>query len=234
MGNTCHGLHIARQKNGCGKCPLVADVFTLQFCIPDKDQKASTIAKLLKDNIFDKLGQQRDFFRSGYKFLQLLILCQYYGIEKIRTMAYHPQGNGVSERFDRTLPDLLVTLDEKAKKEWPEHVSSICQCIMQPPHASTGYSPFHLLLGREPKLLRNPKAVSSDENTVDKWIKNLGKIQGTLLGAAKEVKLKKRMRTRKILQYLEKKVNFSFQNENTNVSNVFYRIVLLKAQSGAF
>jgi len=125
-------------------------------------------------------------------------LCQYYGIEKIRTTAYHPQGNGVCERFNRTLHDLLVTLDERAKKKWPEHVSGLVSMYNTTPHASTGYSPFHLLFGREPKLPRDPRDVSSKENTVDEWMGELGEIQETLWSLAKEVEFKRRTQTRKM------------------------------------
>lgn len=145
------------KRMGVENVLVVTDVFTrYTFAFPTKDQKASTVAKLL-NNIFDKFGPpERLLSDQGRNFCSSLIqrLCQYYGIE-IRTTAYHPQGNGVCERFNRTLHDLLVTLDERAKKRWPEHVSGLVSIYNATPHASTGYSPFHMLFGREPKLPRD-------------------------------------------------------------------------------
>ena len=74
-------------------------------CYAMKDQKAETITNILVD-VFARLGIP-EFLHSdqGRNFESALLkeTCQSLGIIKTHTTAYHPQGNALVERSNRTV-----------------------------------------------------------------------------------------------------------------------------------
>ena len=135
---------------------VVTDSLTkYSWAFPKRNQQASTVAKLLWEKILVHFGfPQRLHSDQGHDFESRIIkdLCKVAGIEKPRTTPYHPQGNGQTERFNRTLLGMLGTLDDDQKCEWPEHVAPLVYAYNCTKHSSTGYSPYFLMFGRCPRL----------------------------------------------------------------------------------
>ena len=71
---------------------------------------------------------------------------------KLRTSPYHPQTNGKYEQFNSTLLNRLGTLTPEQKKDWKTYVSAMVHAYSCSKNAVTGYSPYYLLFGREPRL----------------------------------------------------------------------------------
>lgn len=71
---------------------------------------------------------------------------------KSRTTPYHAMGNGMTERFNRTLLDMLGTLEPHQKINWKSHVAPLVHAYNCTLHESTNESPYCLMFGREPRL----------------------------------------------------------------------------------
>lgn len=67
------------------------------------------------------------------------------GIKQIRTSPYHPQTNGMLERWHRTIKTIIRKLDKPEK--WASTLPMALFAARDAPHGSTGFSPFQLLFG---------------------------------------------------------------------------------------
>ncbi|XP_057187744.1 retrovirus-related Pol polyprotein from transposon 412 [Triplophysa rosa] len=122
---------------------------------PTRDQKTSSVAKVLLEKYFVHYGlPMRMHSDQGRDFESRLVkeVLNTLGVEKSRTMPYHPQGDPQPERFNRTLLDMLGTLDAKRKKRWSQHIGHLVHAYNCTTNEATGFSPHYLMFGREARL----------------------------------------------------------------------------------
>ena len=74
------------------------------------------------------------------------------GYNHIYSTTYHPQSNGMIERFNATFVPQIAKLQDKENNNWDEFLSPVVFACNTGIHSTTNYSPFHLLFGREPRL----------------------------------------------------------------------------------
>ncbi|KAK7909418.1 hypothetical protein WMY93_014102 [Mugilogobius chulae] len=134
---------------------VLTDHFTkFSLAFPTPNQKARTVAKCLWDNFIVYYGiPERLHTDQGPDFESKLIkeLCEVSGIKKCRTTPYHPRGNPV-ERFNRTLLNMLGTLESKQKSKWKDYVKPLVHAYNCTRNETTGYTPYELMFGRSPRL----------------------------------------------------------------------------------
>ena len=149
-------LQLEPSKGNIENVLVITDHFTrFAQAYPSKSQTAHATAKLLWDNFIVHYGFPEKFFSDqGRNFVSELIkdLCRIAKVEKIRTTPYHPQSNGQCERFNKTLCDMIGTLDTEDKADWKSHLSSLTHAYNCTQNASTGYCPYYLMFGRLPRL----------------------------------------------------------------------------------
>ena len=88
------------------------------------DQKADKIVQLLKDNVFALVGPPTKLHsEQGRNFESRILsnLCTAFGVKKSYTTPYHPMGDGLAERMNRSLLNLLRVYTAN-KHDWEEHL----------------------------------------------------------------------------------------------------------------
>ena len=77
--------------------------------------------------------------------------CKAVGVGQHKTTAWRPWSNGLVERFNGVLKDRLRTYSMEVGKEWPSMLPLFAYAYNTTVHSATGYTPFHLMHGWEPR-----------------------------------------------------------------------------------
>ncbi len=72
------------------------------------------------------------------------------GIKSIRTSVYHPQTDGLVERFNRTLKTMIRKFVHEDAKNWDRWLEPLLFAVREVPQASTGFPPLSFFLGVSP------------------------------------------------------------------------------------
>ena len=126
----------------------------LVYAVPN--QKAQTIAHILAEEVVPFFGVPEALLSDrGTNLLSYLMrdLCEILGMTKLNTTAYHPECDGMVERFNRTLKSMLRKHAARFGKQWDQYLSYILWAYRNTPHESTGEKPSFLLFGWD---LRSP------------------------------------------------------------------------------
>lgn len=136
---------------------VLTDHFTRwQDALPIPDGTTPVVAKALDSRIFCYFGipeqlhsDQGSQFESGL----MRELCQLWGVKKTRTTPYHPQGNGMVERQNRTLGDSLRSkLLGADQTDWDQLLPNLMRSFRATPHSTTQETPNYLMFGRETRV----------------------------------------------------------------------------------
>ena len=134
-------------------CTCLWSKYAEAYAIPDKS--AVTVAeKLLK--MFWQYGPPAKILTdNGREFVNKCndLLFEKFGIRHLVTLAYHPQTNGQDERTNQTLKRRLGKLCNKQQNDWDEKLEAIMFGIRTSKSASTMFTPFFLMYGREARQI---------------------------------------------------------------------------------
>ena len=121
---------------------------------PIPDQQAETVARLLVEEVVCRYGApERLLSDRGSNFMSELIanVCRLLNIEKVNTSGYHPQTDGLVERFHQTLITMLSMYVQKHGQDWDRYLSYVLYAYRVSAQESTRESPFFLMFGRDPR-----------------------------------------------------------------------------------
>ena len=149
------------------------------FTIPMIDQKATTVAEHFVKEIICKYGTPKTVLTDqGTNFESKLIknICDIFNINKQHTTAYHPQTDGLVERFNRTLGDMLASYTSNEPNEWDKYLPFVTLAYNSAIQSTVKNCPFYLFFGRMPTLptdrvMNERYNIGNDEGStyLEKW-----------------------------------------------------------------
>ena len=110
-------------------------------------------------NMFSRIGFPEQILSdNGPQFKSELYeqVCRFFQIKCIKTTPYHPSSNGMVERFNGTLKNMLRKLAEKEPKNWDRFVNAALFAYREIPNETTGFSPYEMIYGRR---VRGPMSI---------------------------------------------------------------------------
>ena len=110
------------------------------------------VAKLLVEKWFSVFGiNTRIHSNQGKSFDKEVVshLCKMFGIRQSTTNPYNPHGNPQCEQFNGTLFDLMHSLDQEQKSNWPTYLPSLVYAYNATLHSTTGFQTYKLMFGHK-------------------------------------------------------------------------------------
>ena len=107
------------------------------------------------------------------------------GIHKSCITVYHSQGDGLVERKNRTLQDIISSFVSQHRDDWDLWIDIAVYAYNTSPQESTGFSPFELVFGHPARLpleqtlglpLRNPSSQSEYAEALRKALSNIHRV----------------------------------------------------------
>ncbi|KAG1449120.1 hypothetical protein G6F56_008743 [Rhizopus delemar] len=121
---------------------------------PLRFQTAAEIALFFYEDIICRHGCSTIIISdNGKPFLSNIMrqVCHNYSIIHKTTTPYNPQSNGLIERFNRTLGQILQRRNDTEKEDWDIYLPATLYAYRTIKQATTKKSPFFLVYGYEPK-----------------------------------------------------------------------------------
>ena len=122
---------------------------------PIRNSTDDEIMEGLEEKVFYVFGPPKSILKDQGTNLNSVFCHQVYdrwGIKSDRTTAYHPQGNGQTERFNKTLGVALTTMIPENKEKWIDYLYAVTYGYNSVLNESTGFPPIELITGQNPKF----------------------------------------------------------------------------------
>lgn len=158
------------QTTYTGNCYIITatDAFSKwAVAVPVQTIRTSNLIKFLEDHILAIHGIPKVIITDrGTQFTseEWSKYIKKMNINHKLTTAYHPQTNGIDERLNGTLIRILRAYVNYYQRDWDQHLKWSLYVYNTTVHESTGYSPYQILHGLDPRSPLKPE--SYRENSI--------------------------------------------------------------------
>ena len=146
---------------------------------PIRDMEAVTVAKIFVEEFVARYGLCRQILTDqGKQFESKLFkeLCRLLDIDKKRCTSLHPQTNGIQERFNRTIEDMLSKYISKDQRNWDKYLPLLLLAYRSSVHESTQQTPYMMMFGRHALLpidLTCPRSSAEKDMSESEYVQTL-------------------------------------------------------------
>ncbi|UYV70481.1 K02A2.6-like, partial [Cordylochernes scorpioides] len=124
--------------------------YAITRALPSAD--AQQVAKFVLEDVVLKHGAPREIITDRGRVFQSKLISELTGLcssAQRFTTAYHPQMNGLTERLNKTLANMMSMYMDVEQKEWDVILPFITFAYNTAKQDTTGFTPFSLIHGRE-------------------------------------------------------------------------------------
>jgi len=151
---------------------VFCDYFTRwAIAVPTQDPDSDEAADAIIQQVYTKFGAPTTLISdNGPAFTANLTkkICERLSINKVFTTPYHPQANGLVERWNLTVLGMLRTLADDHVSDWEDHLDFAVFAYNSSVHPTLGLLPYFMNFGREPTIpLDTILGRKPDDTTVD-------------------------------------------------------------------
>ena len=159
---------ITPPSNGYKYILVIVDYATrYPEAVPLRNIEAITVAEALW-NVWTRVGVPDEIITdNGTQFTAEVMQAMHHliGVKPMTTTPYHAQANGLVERFNATLKQMLKRLCLDHPRDWHRYIPAVLFAYREVPQESMRFSPFELLYGR---TVKGPMSILRKMWTQDK------------------------------------------------------------------
>ena len=171
--------------------------------VPMKTIEAEAVAEKLL-GIYSRLGFPKEVLTDqGSQFVSGIMkeVSRLLSIRRLTTTPYHAMANGLCEKFNGTLKQMLKKMCDEKPNDWDRYIDPLLFAYRETPQESSGFSPFELLYGRtvrgHMKILKElwtGESEVSETKTVYQYVVDLQeRLEQTCYLAREELKKSRQM-----------------------------------------
>ncbi len=157
---------------------------------PLKDKTATVVAHALVTHLFCPFSTPCVILSdNSAEFWNAVVskICSQFGIKQTFTVVYHPASNGLDERANRKILEVLCPTVNEILDNWEGWLQHVAASLNSSVNDSTGKSPHYILCGVEKHLPQQP--LYNTDNYTQQQLHVFGKIRASVRSKLKATKM---------------------------------------------